>query len=277
MPDDFWQRRLSAPQFPLNALLIEDNPDDAELCLRTLRKAQFEVQADVVSTAEEFTNRLKTTTFDVILSDYNLGNWNGMDALALLRNDKLDTPFILVTGALGEETAVECVKSGVTDYVLKDRMERLPVAIHRAMKEKCLCNERQEAERALGESEAKFRMLTEAIPAAVFVEQDTQCCYVNYAAERITGYSRQELLGMNFWQLILPSSRNALIERSVKCADGDESACHDETQILNKKGEKRWLDVTVGTFQIKGKLAALIAGMDITDRKLQEEASYLVE
>jgi PAS domain S-box-containing protein len=276
MVDEFGQERLLAPRFPITVLLIEDSPDDAELCLRVLRKAQFGIQADVVRTAEKFVERLGATSYDVILADYNLGNWTGIDALHLLHTKQLDIPFILVTGALGEQAAVECLKNGVTDYILKDRMERLAVAIHRAIEEKSLRNERRRAEELLFESEAKFRLLTEATPVAVFVEQDTRCCYVNYAAERITGYSRQELLGMNFWQLVHPRSRKELTERSTKGVDAGESTCRAETQILNKKGEERWLDVSVATFQIKGKLAALIAALDITDRERQK-VSYLVE
>jgi len=270
------QERTLAPKFPVKVLIIEDNRDDAELCLRVLKKAQFDVQADVVRTEEEFTERIGTITYDVILADHNLGNWTGMDALYLLHKEQLDIPFILVTGALGEQAAVECLKNGVADYILKDRMERLPVAIHRAVEEKGLRNEQRRAENLLLESEAKFRLLTEATPVAVFVEQDTQCCYVNYAAERITGYSRQELLGMNFWQLVHPSSRKVLPQRSTQGVDDPEPSYPDETQILNKKGEERWLDVTVGTFQLKGRMAALIAALDITERKRQE-SRYLIE
>ena len=270
------QERTLAPKFPVKVLIIEDNRDDAELCLRVLKKAQFDVQADVVRTEEEFTERIGTITYDVILADHNLGNWTGMDALYLLHKEQLDNPFILVTGALGEQAAVECLKNGVADYILKDRMERLPVAIHRAVEEKGLRNEQRRAENLLLESEAKFRLLTEATPVAVFVEQDTQCCYVNYAAERITGYSRQELLGMNFWQLVHPSSRKVLTQRSIQSVDDAEPSYPDETQILNKKGEERWLDVTVGTFQLKGRMAALIAALDITERKRQE-SRYLIE
>jgi PAS domain S-box-containing protein len=257
--------RNLAPRFPLNLLLVEDNSDDAELCLRLLKKAQFDIEADVVRTPEEFTERLRTADYDVILADYNLGNWTGMDAMGLLQKERRDVPLILVTGALGDQRAVECVKNGVADYVLKDRMERLPVAIYQAMEEKSLRNGRRQAERLLAESEARYRILAEVMPVAVFVQQDTQCCYVNSAAERITGYSHVELLAMNFCQLI--RSKMDLIQNLTKCLDGTESTCCDETAILTKEGEERWLDVTVRTFQMRGKVAALIAGLDITDRK----------
>jgi PAS domain S-box-containing protein len=270
VPDERDNRQSLAPRFPLNLLLVEDNPADAELCLHLLYKSQFEVRCDVVKTAEEFIDRLRATTYDIILSDYALGDWTGMDAFDLLRRGGSDIPFILVTAALGEQKAIECVGLGVTDYVMKDRLDRLPAAISKALEEKGLRDERRRTEQSLRESEAKFRALAEAIPTAVFIEQGTQCRYVNHAAVCITGYSREELLSMNFWSLIPPSARKALTERAANRTDEDQSAGRYETRIITKDGQVRWLDVTVGALQLEGKLAALIAALDITDRKAPE-------
>ncbi|MGC2330926.1 MAG: PAS domain S-box protein [Candidatus Acidiferrales bacterium] len=260
-----------APGFPLSVLLVEDNPADAELCLHTLDKSQFEIQCDVVTTADEFVRKLKQTTYDVILSDYNLGHWTGMDALELLRRVGYDIPLILVTAALGDQTAVECVERGVADYVLKGRLDRLPAVISKVLEEKGRRCERQSADRSLKENEAKFRALAEAIPTAVFIEQGTQCRYVNRAAERITGYPREELFSMNFWSLILPSSRKALMQEAANRTNDDEqSAGRYETRIVTKTGQVRWLDVSVGALRMDGKLAALISAADITERKRRE-------
>jgi PAS domain S-box-containing protein len=279
MNTDRGQKNLLAPQFPLNVLLVEDNPDDAELCLRLLKKAQFDIQANVVRTEEEFAARLRTANYDVILADYNLGSWTGMDALELLHKEQLKIPFILVTGALGDEAAVECVKNGAADYILKDRMERLPVAIHRAMEEASLRNERQRAEGLLEESETKFRLMTETMTVAVFIEQDAQCSYANRAATRITGYSLQELLGMSFYELIRSNSRQKITKRFTESLHGCEStSCCGEAQILTKKCEERWLDVTVVKIPLKGTAAALITALDITDRKHREDGiNFLLE
>jgi PAS domain S-box-containing protein len=253
-----------APQFPLNVLIVEDNPDDAELNLRALRKGQFEVQYKVVQTAADFEEQLRNGTYDVILSDYNLGPWNGLDALELLKRTPNDTPFILVTGALGEARAVECFKFGITDYVLKDRLERLPVAVFRALEESALRKETRQADWMLKESEAKFRALADAIPTAMFVEQGTQCRYANRAAEEITGYSRAELLDKNFWELMLPGSRKALLRQRLNASDHLEVSTRYQARILNKAGQVRMLDVTVRTFALDGGLAALISAADVT-------------
>ena len=200
----------------LNVLLVEDNPDDAALSLRVLKKAQMDVHCDVVKTRQDFTNCLRAGNYDVVLSDYNLGDWTASEGLALLRGEHGDTPFILVTGSLGDEKAVECIKNGMADCILKDRLERLPVAISRALEEKAARDEKLRAERAVRQSETQFRTLVETIPSSTFIEQGDRCCYVNRAAQDITGYSREELLAMNFLQLKVHQFRRSAPEQTAK-------------------------------------------------------------
>jgi signal transduction histidine kinase len=133
----------------LRVLMIEDNPMDAELSRHQLTKAGFEPIIDVVETALTFGERLAGSSYDVILADYTLPGWSGMEALAQMQQLKHDIPFILVTGALGDEMAVKCVQAGVNDYILKDRLGRLPVAIARILEEKKLRQARLSAEQAL--------------------------------------------------------------------------------------------------------------------------------
>jgi two-component system cell cycle sensor histidine kinase/response regulator CckA len=137
----------------LRVLFIEDNPMDLELTLMELQRAGFEIRGDVVQTPEDFKRRLHATTYDIVVSDYRLPGWTGMEALEHLQEEKKDVPFILMTGSLGEETAVECIKRGATDYVLKDRLVRLPVAVRRAMEERRLREERARLEDQLLQSQ----------------------------------------------------------------------------------------------------------------------------
>lgn len=137
------------PKHGLEVLIIEDSVADSELILRELRRTGFDASGTVVRTAGEFRESLTKVLPDVILADYNLGEWRGMDALEILRQKSLQIPLILVSGALGDETAVECIKQGASDYVLKDKLGRLPHAINRALQEKRLRFERQEADEKL--------------------------------------------------------------------------------------------------------------------------------
>src|SRR5439155_312738 len=144
----------------LRVLLVEDNPADIELVSRELRRGGFDLTMDVVETEEEFTARVRSNSYQVVLADYNLPQWRGLEALNVLRNEKLDIPLILVSGALGDVSAVECIKQGAMDYVLKDRLARLPVAVLSALQEKRLRDERQRAianlQVAIRESEAQI-------------------------------------------------------------------------------------------------------------------------
>jgi signal transduction histidine kinase len=142
-------RVASKPQ--LRVLLVEDNPADRDLILHELGKVEFDVISDAVQTAEEFRQRIKTNPPDVVLADYNLGQWRGVEALEILRAEGMDIPLILVSGALGAVTAVECIKQGVTDYVLKDSLARLSVALRGALKDKEARQERNRNQQALAQ------------------------------------------------------------------------------------------------------------------------------
>jgi signal transduction histidine kinase len=133
----------------LRVLLIEDSPSDAEIEIAELRRAGFDVAAHVVDTREQVRERLRKNPYDIILADYSLPNFRGMDALDIVREGSLTTPLILVTGALNSETAVECVKQGAMDYVLKDHLARLPISVRRALEDVRLRHERARAQEQL--------------------------------------------------------------------------------------------------------------------------------
>ena len=137
------------PGLKLRALLVEDNALDAALVLRALLKDGFDVTADVVQDEAGFTRLLRTHRPEIVLADYNLPNWKGMEALKIIRSQGLDIPMILVSGALGDVTAVECIRQGATDYVLKDGLARLPEVVRRALRERDERSLRHQVERDL--------------------------------------------------------------------------------------------------------------------------------
>lgn len=152
----------------LRVLFVEDQPADAELNLRALKEGGFEIASDTVETAEEFKRLLRSKHYDIVLVDYGLPGWTGLDAIRMLKDAGQDIPVIVVTGSLGDEAAVECIKAGAADYVLKDLLSRLPFAVRRALEEKALREERSRAQEALRESEERFRIVARATNDAVW-------------------------------------------------------------------------------------------------------------
>jgi signal transduction histidine kinase len=136
----------------LRILVVEDEPADVELAVLALRQGGSDTTMDIAQTAEEFTQLVRKNSYDVILADYKLPGWNGMESVDILRREGLDIPVILVTGALGELTAVECIKQGAADYVLKDHLARLPECVRRAMRERKLRQDHQHSQEDLARS-----------------------------------------------------------------------------------------------------------------------------
>ena len=149
--------REGSSQKALRVLIFEDHQADVEMSLRYLRRAGFRVEADVALNLRSLDQRLQENSYDIILSDYRMPDSTGMNAFEVVQQRAGGTPFVLVTGSLGDEKAVECLKQGVSDYVLKDHLPRLPMAIQRALREKRLHAQRARAEEALRCSEEQLR------------------------------------------------------------------------------------------------------------------------
>jgi two-component system, cell cycle sensor histidine kinase and response regulator CckA len=190
----------------LSVLILEDSRRDAELCLEELSKAGFQLQSDVVDTEEAFVAKLQSQHYDFILADYRIPTWSGggVEAFHRLKQSGRDIPFILVTGALGEEAAVDLIKEGVADYILKDRLVRLPLAVRRALEEKTTREEHERATQALRESEKQVRLLLDSTAEGIYgMDLRGECTFCNAASLRMLGYQEPSgLLGENMHVLI---------------------------------------------------------------------------
>lgn len=153
---------------PIKVLLVEDNANDAELVLRVLRKGGFEPDAVRVEDEADYGAKLGSE-FDLILSDYELPQFNGLRALELLGERQIDIPFIIVSGAMGEDYAVAALRGGAADYLLKDRLTRLPMAVTQALEQKRLRGEQRRLHATLRENEELYRTVVTASPDAIVV------------------------------------------------------------------------------------------------------------
>jgi PAS domain S-box-containing protein len=235
----------------LRVLIVEHDIADAELNIHSLRSAGFEVSADVAETAVAFRRLLSANTYDVVLADYRLPSWTGMEALSELRSLGHDIPLILVTGTLGDERAVECVRSGAADYVLKDNISRLSIAVHRAVEEHRARAElvraesrRREFEIEALEREAQFAQLADNISEVFYlVEADySRTLYINKAYEEIWGRSRQSLYDnpREFVDALHPEDQPLLSENLRRVQRGEITERLD-FRVVRPDGEIRWV------------------------------------
>lgn len=179
----------------LRVLLVEDNADDASLLERYLRRFGYRATVTRVETETAMREALNSTTetFDVVLADYNLPTFSAPAALRLLKSTDLDIPFIMMSGAVSEDTAVAAMRAGAHDYVSKENLARLLPAIEREMSEATIRGKRRETERALRHMEERFHRLVEAMPIGLLISDSKgRITYANQAVERLLGYSQAE-------------------------------------------------------------------------------------
>ena len=226
-------KKILSPEKSLRLLIAEDNAEDLDLCLRTLKKAGIAFQASTVSTREGFAQRLRDQSMDVVLSDYRMIGWTGMDALAMVKEICPDVPLILLTRTLGDELAVECMKLGVTDFVLKEQLARLPMAIRRTQEENALREAETRALAALRESEEHYRTLVQNAPEAIVVFDADLGKFVdcNDNAVRLFRLTREELAQFGPAELSPPSQ-----------PDGRPSklAAREQTELALEGGTPRF-------------------------------------
>jgi two-component system, cell cycle sensor histidine kinase and response regulator CckA len=237
---------------PLRVLMIEDNDADADLIVHAMKRADPGARIDVASTRKQFTELLAGREYDLVLADYRLPDWTGMDALRELRRLGFDIPLILVSGTLGDEGAVECVKAGAADYVLKEgNLARLPVAARRAVEEKRARDESrrgrqliEEAQRDARDHEERFLQLAENIDEVFFIQNQryTETLYINPAYEKIWGRSCQSLYDnpRSFLEPVPADDRKRLLEYMGRIQRGEQPG-KLEYRLIQPNGNVRWV------------------------------------
>jgi PAS domain S-box-containing protein len=202
---------------PLQVLVLEDRPSDAELILHDLKRAGYNFLSKRVDTKADYLRGIDEIP-DIILADYSLPQFTAMEALHLLQERGLDIPFIVVTGTISEEAAVETMKHGAADYLLKDRLGRLAQAVERALEQKRLRDEKRVSEQALRLSEDKFSKAFRISPDAISIARlaDGRYIEVNDGFSRLTGFAADEVIGsdspmFNIWANLEESQRFAAL------------------------------------------------------------------
>lgn len=258
----------------LRILMLEDTLTDAELAVHNLRKAGIDFTTLRVDSQDEFVRALEEYHPDIILSDYNLPDFNGMTALAIVQRTHPEVPVIMVTGALTDFDAVELIHAGAKDYVLKDRLARLAPAVQRALSAVQGEQARKLAEKALRESEAKFRALVESTSDWLWeINEHAVYTYSSPQVHDLLGYAVDEIIGKTPFDL-MAQEEAGLVREKFSIFEGEKKPFRMlENANLHKDGRVVFLE-TSGTPIVDGH--GVFRGYrgidrDITERKHAEE------
>jgi PAS domain S-box-containing protein len=256
----------------LRILLVEDVSADAELIIRELRKANLAFVSRCVEKRDDFVSALKEFAPHLILSDFSLGQFDALEALRILKEEKSDLPFILVTGSQSEEVAVACIKEGADDYILKASLKRLPSAVISAIKKKEAERERGKALLALRRSMELFRSLIEnSSDIITILGPDGTIAYESPSVERVLGYSPEALLGRNAFEFICPDDAKS-VRAALAESGGLKISNPIEYRFRHKDGNWRRLE-TIGKNLLDDPAVAgiIINSRDVTERRSAEE------
>lgn len=255
----------------INVLHLEDTPEDSDLIQMTLKREGWKIDYRRVDNEENFLEALRQTNFDIILADYHLPGYNGIEALQVCSEHYPETPFIIVSGTLGEEIAVEMLKYGATDYLLKQNLQRLCPAIKQALLETRLKQQKIKAEEDLKRSEEKYRNIFENIQD-VFIQIDNEgkLIEISPSISRMNGHSTNELIGCEATILFEDPS---VFSHLVKQIESSGEVWDFETRLKTKSGSLKFVSINAHQIVDSNKACIGIEGSmrDIDERKKAEK------
>ena len=255
---------------PLNILIVEDSEDDALLLLRELKRGGYAPAFERIETAGDMREALERRAWDLIISDYVLPRFSGLAALKMLKESGLDLPFIIVSGNIGESIAVDAMKAGAHDYILKGNLTRLVPAVERELREAIGRRERRQAEEALVESEANYRSLFEnSLDAVLLASADGSILDVNPAACSMLKMTKDEVLAAGREGIIDMTDPRVSVFLEERMRTGRAKG---EITCLRRDGTRFPCELSSIMFTDKhGITRASTIARDITERKKAEE------
>lgn len=220
------------------ALIIEDDPDDTELLKLELSKLDFKIDCTDVDSEAGLRASLDEALPDIVISDYSMPGFTGLDALKIVREQKSDLPFILCSGFIGEEQAVDAVKNGVTDYCLKNNLGRLGISVERELK-----NYEWQRERQLDQQLVQATFNASGLSVAI-IDKDGMFTKVNDQFAKLSGYTSEELIGMSYLCL----NETESLEESEKVFNkilSEGQAHSNEWKLIRKDGNVCYVQSTI--------------------------------
>ncbi|ACH39416.1 response receiver sensor histidine kinase response regulator, PAS and PAS domain-containing [Citrifermentans bemidjiense Bem] len=254
----------------LRILIVDDSPEDAALIVRQLQ-GEFSISYERVETPDEMEAALDKGGWHIVISDYVMPKFSGLAALKLLHDRGMDLPFIMVSGQMGEDAAVEAMRAGAHDYLLKDRLSRLIPAIKRELNDAVVRRERRMAEEALSATEARFHSLVEQSLVGIFMLQDDVFIYVNPKFGEIFAYEPQQLIeSRSLLELVAPEDQIRVMTRFLRPLMEESDSLHFFFRGKRRDGSLIDLEVNGTRTRVNGSAAIIGTLLDITERKRAE-------
>ena len=256
----------------LYALLLEDIRKDAELLLELLTDEGFEMQIDIVETEADYVSRLKKNNYDIIFADFTLPGFSGETALEIAKKICPDIPFICISGTIGEDKAVELLKQGATDYVLKDRMERLGLAVRRALDAAAQLNKFRQAEiEAKTNRKLLQTIINNALDNIYIKDNNGKYMLINEATEKSMGKSSSIVIGKDDFFVHSEEEAKMIIETDQKVISGGVPVTYEESLTLADGQVHTFETIKCPMFDDHGNPSGLFGiARDITERKQME-------
>ena len=264
----------------LRVLIIEDSEDDASLVLRALKKGGYNPVYERVETAAAMKKALKEKQWDIILCDYSLPKFNAPSAIAVLKKANVDIPIIIISGSIGEKTAIECMRLGAKDYFMKGKLSRLCPAIAKELEDAKTRNKEKHMEEKLRREEHRFRSFVEhSLDIIVIMTLEGIVTYLNPAIERALGYKVEERIGANTLEVIHPDDLEYLADKvGILFTETNAPVVQFEVRLRHKDGSWRTFEAVGSNLTHNNVVEAVIVNYrDITERKRMEEALRISE
>ena len=260
---------------PLKALIVEDSEFDARIIVNSLRQGGYAPKVTRVETPETLQEALRNEVWEVVISDYNLPDFNALDALKIVQASGLDLPFIIVSGGIGEATAVDAMKAGAHDYIMKGNQARLCPAVQREMREAAERQARRKAEASSRESERRYALLWQtAADAILMITPDGLIEFANPATRAVFGYAPEELQGRTLDSIQPPSSTSSAPTRLLQFlreAPASRESRTLETLAQHRDGRTIQIEVSAGAMELHEKHWFVVFIRDVTQRKQAEK------
>ena len=251
----------------LRVLIIEDSEDDAFFLVRHLQQGGYDPDYKVVDTPDAFVHALSNLNWDIILCDYKMPRFNAISALNLVKERDLDLPFIIISGTIGEETAVKAMRLGAHDYIMKDNLTRLSAAIDRELREAEMREKHINAVGELSRSEERYRHLVESLPLAIIVLAGDNIIYGNPVADKLFITSTPgELIRRSAFDLIDPNYWD-MARKVIQGTIYGEGVPEVELKFIRLNGEEFFAEVSSTKVLFKGIAVYMVIIRDITDQK----------